>query len=102
MFKTYSNRKQSIHQIAVLVLLIVVSLSWANGPGIDITVLEPVESGKVILQRLAPDTVGGEDRWRVSVEMRIKNNTDIPLELEEIRINNVVVRFCEHGHHQRW
>lgn len=66
-------------------------ISCSNHPDINMTILEPIESNKLILQRLAPDTLGGPDRWRASVLLRIDNNTGGPIVLQEIYINNQLV-----------
>jgi hypothetical protein len=68
--------------------LLIFTISCNNIPGVDITILEPIESGNVTVQRLAPDTIGGSDRWRISVRLRIDNNSGSTLQLQEIEINN--------------
>lgn len=58
-----------------------------DGPPVDITLLEPMEDGVILLQQVAPDTIGGDPRWRISLQMRILNDGPDALALREVYIN---------------
>lgn len=62
-----------------------------DAPDVAISVLEPMENGVVLLQQIAPDDVGGDPRWRISLELLIENDGGAPVTLEEVYINGVLV-----------
>ncbi len=58
----------------------------ALDPNIVLTLAEPIESGAVLYERLAPAVTGGSMQARISVRMTITNHRTTPLTISRITI----------------
>lgn len=56
-----------------------------------VEILEPVEGGKVVYQRIAPATVGGPAQARVSLLIRIRNLGKTSIEISSIELQGKVI-----------
>lgn len=70
-----------------LALFIGCTLGLSPRPSVSVKVIEPLENGKFIFQRLAPASKGSPSQARISLRIEITNNRSSPVELERIEIN---------------
>lgn len=80
----------ALRSLPAALLLALCAAGGAQAQALNVTVFNPLESGKVVLEPIGPAQVGGVMQGRISMGMTLRNNDTVPLKVVKVEIQDQI------------